>query len=46
MTIGGLVLIAAHVAVLGLVPRDHLSIALIAGVIALVALKYWWRFRR
>jgi type II secretory pathway component PulM len=46
LTIGVLVLIAAHVTVLGLVPRDRLLLAL-AGIATLFAIKYaWWWYRR
>ena len=40
-------LIAAHVALLGLAFRGHLSLAVIGGVIGVLLLKFaWWRFRR
>jgi hypothetical protein len=43
-----IVLVAAHAtALLGLAFRGHLSVALVAGMLGLVALKYtWWRLRR
>ena len=42
-----MVLVAAHVALLGFAFRGHLSVALVAGVLGLVAVKYmWWRLRR
>ena len=41
------VLIAAHLWLFTAVSRTHLSIALIAGVAAVAALKFaWWKFRR
>jgi hypothetical protein len=41
------VLIAAHVALIGLTFRSHLSVAMIGGVIGFLAVKYsWLRFRR
>lgn len=40
-------LIAAHTAVLGFAFRSHLSLAVVAGVAAIVLGKYGvWRFRR
>jgi hypothetical protein len=42
-----IVLVAAHAALLGFAFRGHLSVALLAGMLGLVALKYtWWRLRR
>jgi hypothetical protein len=45
--VGILVLIAAHVWLFTTVSRAHVSLALAAGVLAVVALKFaWWTFRR
>jgi hypothetical protein len=42
----GSVLIAAHVALLGLASIGRLPLAVVAGVLSVVALKYaWWRLR-
>ena len=42
-----LALIAAHVALLGLAFRGHLSLAVVAGAVGVLVMKYgWWRFRR
>src|SRR5262249_50944160 len=42
-----LLLVAAHVALLGIIARAHLSVTLAAGLGGLVVVKYaWWRFRR
>ena len=40
-------LIAAHVALLGFVPRGHMSLVMVGGVAVMLVLKYArWRFRR
>jgi hypothetical protein len=43
-----IVLVAAHVILLGFVFRSHFSVALVVGMLGIVALKYrWWSgFRR
>ena len=42
-----LVLIAAHVWLFTTVSRAHVSLALAAGMVAVVVLKFaWWKFRR
>ena len=50
MWIGILVVVAlivAHAAFFGLAFRGHRSVALVAGMLGLVALKFmWWRLRR
>jgi uncharacterized membrane protein len=41
------VLVAAHGALFGFAFQSHLSVALLAGLVGLLLLKYvWWRFRR
>jgi uncharacterized membrane protein len=41
------VLVAAHAALFGFALQSHLSVALVAGLVGLLGLKYvWWRFRR
>jgi hypothetical protein len=41
------VLVAAHAALFGFAFRSHLPVALVAGLVGLLALKYaWWKFRR
>lgn len=41
------VLIAAHLWLFTAVSRTHLSIALVAGIAGVTALKFaWWKFRR
>jgi hypothetical protein len=41
-----LVLLVAHIAVLRFVVRGHLSLALIAAVLAIALLKFaWWKSR-
>jgi hypothetical protein len=40
-------LIVAHAALFGFVFRGHLPVALAAGMLGLVALKFiWWKLRR
>jgi hypothetical protein len=42
-----LVVIAAHAALFGLLARSDFSLALLAGVAGIAALKFaWWKFRR
>ncbi len=42
-----LVLIVAHVVLLGAVTRLHYAVLLAAGAVGIAALKYgWWRLRR
>jgi hypothetical protein len=41
------VLVAAHAALFGFAFQSHLPLALGAGLVGLLVLKYlWWRFRR
>jgi hypothetical protein len=41
------VLVAAHAALFGFAFQSHLPVALGAGLVGLLVLKYvWWRFRR
>jgi hypothetical protein len=42
-----LALIAGHVALVGVIFRAHLSVAILAGVVGAVVLKYaFWKLRR
>jgi amino acid transporter len=46
-TIAALLVVAAHVALIGVLSRAQLSLVFLAGASVLVVLKYaWWKHRR